>query len=130
LERLLWGGGAAFFVFGCFLSVIWVAASVYFEEPKTYAWVWRAPVVEIESPSGHKVVFDSSKGREALTAEVTAILQREARGRSDIIQLSDADLFKAIGRKPSIDDLIPPQGKAAPAGQALASRLRARQGTR
>jgi hypothetical protein len=88
-----WGQG--FFRVWLFFSVIWVAGSIYFEEPKTYTWVWRAPVVEFESPSGHKVAFDSSKGREALAAEVTAILQREARGRPDISQLSDADLLKA-----------------------------------
>jgi len=73
---MTWGRG--FFRAWLFLSAIWIGLSVCFIEPKTYAWLWRAPVFNFTTPSGRTVTFDGSRNREELAADITEELQREA----------------------------------------------------
>ena len=66
-----------FFRLWLFLSVIWVAGSVYLLEPKTYKWLWRAPIVVFESPSGQELSIDTAKSRKEIKDEIFAALERE-----------------------------------------------------
>jgi hypothetical protein len=70
-----WGRG--FFRLWLFLSVIWVAASVYLIEPKTYSFLWRGPILDFETPSGGHFSFDSSESRQDLIRDITAAVQLE-----------------------------------------------------
>jgi hypothetical protein len=71
-----WGRG--FFRTWLVLSVIWIGLFIYFAEPKTYSWLWRAPKYEVEFSSGHRTTFDTSKSHQDLVADVTEELKREA----------------------------------------------------
>ena len=68
-----WGRG--FFRLWLFLSVIWIAVSVYGYGPK-YQF-WRVPILEFESPSGQRSLVDFSKSREEINAHIVAVLERE-----------------------------------------------------
>jgi hypothetical protein len=70
--------GRGFFRTWLVLSAIWIGLFIYFYEPITYAWLWRARLVDIETPSGHRVTFDTSKSNKELVADVTAEVRREA----------------------------------------------------
>jgi hypothetical protein len=68
-----WGRG--FFRLWLFLSVIWIAVSVYGYGPR-YQFR-RVPILEFESPSGQRFLVDSSKSREEINAQIVAVLERE-----------------------------------------------------
>ncbi len=72
---MTWGRG--FFRAWLVLLAIWIGLSVYFNEPKTYTWLWHAPKVDFESPSGQKMTADASKSNKELAAEVAEWLRRE-----------------------------------------------------
>jgi hypothetical protein len=73
---MTWGRG--FFRVWLFLSAIWVGLSVYIAELKTFTWLWRAPIVDFQSPSGRQVSFNTSKSSKQLAEDVDAVLKREA----------------------------------------------------
>jgi hypothetical protein len=70
-----WGRG--FFRLWLFLSVIWIAASVYLVGPKTYSFLWRGPILDFETPAGGHFSLDSSKSRQELIRDITAAVKRE-----------------------------------------------------
>ena len=70
--------GRGFFRAWLVLSAIWIGLFIYFYEPVTYSWLWRAPKYDFEFTGGHKITFDGSKSDEELNAEVTRELRREA----------------------------------------------------
>jgi hypothetical protein len=90
-----WGRG--FFRLWLVLSAVWIGLVVYSVGPKSYKlqWLWRAPVIEIETPSGRVASFDLSKGQAELAAAITLELQQR---QSDLQSLSDAELQK-LGRQ-------------------------------
>jgi hypothetical protein len=61
------------------LSVIWVVASGYLQELRTFQF-WRAPILQFESPSGQKFSIDTSKNQNEITAELNAALGRSRQG--------------------------------------------------
>src|SRR5208282_6053271 len=89
---MTWGRG--FFRAWLVLSAIWIGLFMYFYEPKTYAWAWRAHLVDFDTPSGRQVTFDTSKSHQELTADVTKELLREAKLPSDFVALSPEEIHK------------------------------------
>ena len=85
----------AFFRLWLFLSLIWVVASVYLQEPRTFQF-WRAPILEFEAPSGQKFLIDTSKNHNEITAELNAALGRESRVSSSEVEKTRAALLSAI----------------------------------
>lgn len=73
---MTWGRG--FFRAWLVLSAIWIGLSVYINEPKSYASLWRGPLFDFATPSGRAVTLDGSKSREELAADITEELRREA----------------------------------------------------
>jgi hypothetical protein len=69
-----WGRG--FFRLWMFLSAIWVAASIYLIEPKTYSLLWRWPILEFETSTG-LFSLDTSKNRQDVIRDITAAVKRE-----------------------------------------------------
>lgn len=83
-----------FFRLWLFLSVIWVAGAVYLLEPKTYKWLWRAPIVVFESRSGQELSIDTAKSRKEIKDEIFAALEREPKAATGPVQALDG-LLKA-----------------------------------
>jgi hypothetical protein len=75
-RRMKWGRG--FFRTWLVVSAIWIGLFIYFSEPKTYSWLWRAPKHVIEFSSGHQTTFDTSKSHQELVADITEEWKREA----------------------------------------------------
>ncbi len=87
-----WG---RFFSLWLYLSVIWVVASGYLQELRTFQF-WRAPILEFESPSGQKFSINTSKNQNEITAELNAALGRESRLSSNEIEKTRAALLGVI----------------------------------
>ena len=83
-----------FFRLWLFLSVIWVAGAVYLLEPKTYKWLWRAPIVVFKSRSGQELSIDTAKSRKEIKDEIFAALEREPKAATGPVQALDG-LLKA-----------------------------------
>ena len=79
---MTWG---RFFRLWLTLSVIWVVASVYLQELRTFQF-WRAPILEFEAPSGQKFSINTSKNQNEITAELNAALGRESRLSSSDVE--------------------------------------------
>ena len=88
-----WGRG--FFRLWLFLSVIWVVASVYLQELRTFEF-WRAPILEFEGPSGQKFSINTSKNQNEIAAELNAALGRESRLSGSELEKTRAALLGAI----------------------------------
>jgi hypothetical protein len=89
---MTWG---RFFRLWLSLSVIWVVASVYLQELRTFQF-WRAPILEFGAPSGQKFSIDSSKNHNEITAELNAALARESRVSSIEVEKTRAALLSVI----------------------------------
>ena len=87
-----WG---RFFRLWLSLSVIWVVASVYLQELRTFQF-WRAPILEFEAPSGQKFSINTSKSQNEITAELNAALGRESRLSSSEVEKTRAALLGGI----------------------------------
>jgi hypothetical protein len=87
-----WG---RFFRLWLSLSVIWVVASVYLQELRTFQF-WRAPILEFEAPSGQKFSINTSKNQNEITAELNAALGRESRLSSSEVEKTRAALLGVI----------------------------------
>ena len=87
-----WG---RFFRLWLSLSVIWVVASVYLQELRTFQF-WRAPILEFEAPSGQKFSINTSKNQNEITAELNAALGRESRLSSSEVEKTRAALLGGI----------------------------------
>ena len=77
------------------LSVIWVVASVYLQELRTFQF-WRAPTLEFEAPSGQKFSINTSKNQNEITADLNAALGRESRLSSSEVEKTRAALLAVI----------------------------------
>ena len=84
-----------FFRLWLFLSAIWVVASVYLQELRTFEF-WRAPILEFEGPSGQKFSINTSKNQTEITAELNAALGRESRLSSSEVEKNRAALLGVI----------------------------------
>ena len=87
-----WG---RFFRLWLSLSLIWVVASVYLQELRTFQF-WRAPILEFHAPSGQKFLIDASKNQNEITAELNAALGRESRVSSSEVEKTRAALLGVI----------------------------------
>ena len=70
-------GAGIFFRAWLVLSAVWIGLLVYYWEPKTYSWLWHAPLFKVETPSGHIMTLDTSKTHEELAAQVTEVVRAE-----------------------------------------------------
>ena len=84
-----------FFRLWLFLSVIWVAASVYIQELRTSQF-WRAPILEFQAPSGQKFSINTSKNQNEIEAELNAALGRESRLSSSEVEKTRAAILGVI----------------------------------
>jgi hypothetical protein len=87
-----WG---RFFRLWLALSVVWIVASVYLQELRTFQF-WRAPILEFEAPSGQKFLINTSKSQNEITAELDAALGRESRLSTSEIEKTRAALLAVI----------------------------------
>jgi hypothetical protein len=73
-----WGRG--FFRAWVVVSAVWIGFAVLIAGPKTYLWLWKAPIYEIELKSGQRMMLDTSLSHSDLLATLAAELKQEGLG--------------------------------------------------
>jgi hypothetical protein len=74
--------------------VIWIAASVYLIGPKTYSFLWRGPILDVETATGRHFLLDSSKNRQELIGDITVAAKQEI-DRNELLEFVESKIGEA-----------------------------------